>query len=100
MQKKGHTLKQTTDHRQAHQSTNKATRITPMQRELLDMFAHQELSDQEMAELKDMLSDYLLDKAQNELEILAQQEEWDIAKKAEQWGNEKLRTPYRRDRRS
>ena len=100
MQKKTNTLKQTTDRRQARQPADKATQITPMQRELLDMFAHQELSEQEIGELKDMLSDYFLNKAQDELESLAEKNDWDVAEQAEQWGKEKLRTPYRRGRRS
>ncbi|MEQ9438111.1 MAG: hypothetical protein RIG62_03655 [Cyclobacteriaceae bacterium] len=100
MQKKTDTIKQTTQRRQAHQSANNATQITPMQRELLDMFAHKELSSQEISELKDILSDYFLNKAQDELETLAQDEGWDLEKKADQWGKEKLRTPYRRDRSS
>ena len=100
MSKKINTLQQTTQHRQAHQAVTQVTHITPMQRELLDMFAHRELSPQEISELKDILSDYFLDKAQNELESLAQENDWDMAKKADEWGKEKLRTPYRRDRRS
>lgn len=100
MQKKADTLKQTTQRRQAHQVADKATRISPMQRELLDMFAHKELSEQEISELKDILSDYFLNKAQDELEALAQEKDWDIAKQADQWGKEKFRTPYRRDRSS
>ncbi len=97
MERKTNTLKQTTQRRQTHQVTNEVTRITPMQRELLDMFAHKELSSQEISELKNILSDYFLDKAQDELEALAQENDWDIAEKADQWGKEKLRTPYRRD---
>ena len=100
MSKKTNTLQQTTQHRQAYQAVNQVTQITPMQRELLDMFAHRELSPQEISELKDILSDYFLDKAQNELEFLAHENDWDMEKKADEWGKEKLRTPYRRDRRS
>ena len=100
MQKKTDTLKQTTQRRQAHQAVANATRVTPMQRELLDMFAHKELTDQEISELKDLLSDYFLDKAQDELEALGQEKGWDMVEKAAQWGKEKLRTPYRRDRSS
>ena len=98
MQKKTDNLKQTTQRRQAHQAVANTTRVTPMQREPLDMFAHKELSDQEVSELKDLLSDYFLDKARDELTALAQEEGWDVAEKAAQWGQEKLRTPYRRDR--
>ncbi|MEM8969717.1 MAG: hypothetical protein AAGE93_25080 [Bacteroidota bacterium] len=100
MQKKTNTIKETTERRQAHLAANKATQITPMQRELLDMFAHKELSDEEISELKDILSDYFLSKAQDELETLAQEKEWDLTQKASEWGKEKLRTPYRRDRNS
>lgn len=99
MQKKTDTIKETTERRQAHLAANKATQITPMQRELLDMFAHKELSSEEISEIKDMLSrgepsDYFLNKAQDELETLAQEEGWDLTKKASEWGKEKLRTPY------
>ena len=100
MPKETDTLKQTTQRRQAHQTAAKATRITPMQRELLDMFAHRELSAEEISELKEILSNYFLEKAQDELEALARENNWDLAKKAEEWGKDKLRTPYRRDRRS
>lgn len=79
-------------------STGKqSTQITPMQLELLDMFAHKHLSDQEMEEIKDMISDYFLEKAQDELEALAEQKNWDLKEKSKEWGQEKLRTPYRRD---
>ncbi len=73
MPKETDTLKQTTQRRQAHQTAAKATRITPMQRELLDMFAHRELSSEEISELKDILSSYFLEKAQDELEALARE---------------------------
>ncbi len=99
MPKKTDTLKQTTQRRQTYQTAAKATRITPMQRELLDMFAHRELSTEEILELKDILSNYFLEKAQDELEALARESNWDLAKKSEEWGKDKLRTPYRRDRR-
>lgn len=79
-------------------STGKqASQITPMQLELLDMFAHKELSDQEIGEIKDLISNYFLEKAQDELEALAEQENWDLKEKSKEWGQEKLRTPYRRD---
>ena len=97
MQKQSNTLKQTTQQRQAHQAVDTVTRLTPMQMELLDIFAHKELSSQEILELKDILSNYFLDKAQSELDTLAQENDWDLAEKANEWGKEKLRTPYRRD---
>ncbi|MEM9675010.1 MAG: hypothetical protein ACFB15_16620 [Cyclobacteriaceae bacterium] len=52
MQKKTDTIKETTERRQARLAANKATQITPIQRELLDMFAHKELSDDEISEIK------------------------------------------------
>lgn len=76
------------------------SQITPMQLELLDMFAHKQLSEQEMEEIKDLISDYFLEKAQDELDALAEQKDWDLKEKSKEWGKEKLRTPYRRDRHS
>ncbi len=76
------------------------SQITPMQLELLDMFAHKQLNDQEMEEIKDLISDYFLEKAQDELEALAEQKNWDLKEKSKEWGQEKLRTPYRHDRNS
>ena len=74
-----------------------ANKMTPMQMEILDMFAHKNLTSKEEAEIKDLLSNYFLDKAQDELEELAEKEEWDMKEKSAQWGKEKLRTPYHRE---
>lgn len=78
-------------------TARRATQITPMQLELLDMFAHKQLSNKEIEEIKDLISDYFLEKARDELEELAEQQNWDLKEKSKEWGKEKLRTPYRRD---
>lgn len=70
-------------------SKKQATQFTPMQLELIDMFAHKQLSDQEMVEIKDLISDYFLEKAQDELEALAEQKNWDLKEKSKEWGQVK-----------
>lgn len=94
------TIRQTTQRRQKRQPLMKPTQITPMQMELLDMFAHKNLTRKEVDEIKDLLSDYFLEKAQDELEELAEEKGWDLKEKSKEWGKEKFRIPYRRDRNS
>ena len=74
--KSSSTMKQTTQ--KSQKASLRPTKITPMQMELLDLFANKELSRQEVDEIKDMLSDYFLEKAQEELEQLAEEKEWDL----------------------
>lgn len=69
-------------------------KMTPMQLEILDMFARKNLTPKEEEEIKDLLSNYFLDKAQEELENLAEEKNWDLEEKSAAWGKEKLRTPY------
>ncbi len=82
---------------QTHQSKPvlSTQEMTPMQMEILDMFAHKKLNSDEEEEIKDLLSNYFLNKAQQELEALADEENWDLKKKSEVWAKDKLRTPYR-----
>lgn len=69
-------------------------KMTPMQLEILDMFARKNLTPKEEEEIKDLLSNYFLDKAQEELESLAEEKNWDLKEQSAAWGKEKLRTPY------
>ena len=71
--------------------------LTSIQMEILDMFANKQLSEKEENEIKDLLSNYFLEKAQEELESVAEKKNWDLKAKSASWGKEKLRTPYRRE---
>ena len=68
--------------RKKRSGDKQTSQITPMQLELLDMFAHKQLSNQEIEEIKDLISDYFLEKAQDELEALAEQKNWDLKEKS------------------
>lgn len=70
-------------------TAKRATQITPMQLELLDMFAQKQLSHKEMEEIKGLISDYFLEKAQDELEALAEQQNWDLKEKSIEYSNSK-----------
>ena len=86
-----------TNNQNIKQQKRPNSQITPMQLELLDMFAHKQLSNEEIVEIKDLISDYFLEKAQEELETLAAQKKWDLKEKSKEWGKEKLRTSYHHD---
>ncbi len=72
MAKKMKSAKRQHSGRKKRPTGRQTTQIIPMQLELLDMFAHKQLSDQEMEEVKDLISNYFLEKAQDEVEALAE----------------------------
>jgi hypothetical protein len=68
--------------------------LNELQMELLELFARQ-ISDEELMEIKTMLSNYFAEKAMKEME-----QEWKgkgyTQETEKQWLSEHLRTPYQR----
>ena len=69
------------------------TVFTPAQQRILQMMSYVK-SDEEFADIEDLLSNYFAKKVDDELDALC--EEGQITPAViEQWGNEHMRTPYK-----
>ena len=69
------------------------TVFTPAQQRILQMMSYVK-SDEEFADIEDLLSNYFAKKVDDELDALC--EEGQITPAViEQWGNERMRTPYK-----
>lgn len=70
---------------------NKAP-LTNLQIELLSLFEY-ELSEQQLMEVRKLLSTYFAEKATQEMDKLFEENNWDN-QKMEDWTNEHMRTKY------
>ncbi|MCK4664460.1 MAG: hypothetical protein KAT68_16445 [Bacteroidales bacterium] len=69
-----------------------AQKLTNLQLELLKIFSYQ-LSDNQLIEIKDILSKYFAEQATEEMDNLWEKNNW-TNKTMDNWTNEHLRTPY------
>lgn len=70
-----------------------AQKLTNLQVELIKLFAFQ-ISDNQIAEIKDLLAVYFARTATKEMDRLWEENQWDDAT-MEGWLNEHQRTPYK-----
>lgn len=70
-------------------------KLTNLQVELLQTFAYS-LPDEQLAEIRQLLAQYFLDKADAEMDKLWQANKWD-ENTIEMWAKGHDRTPYERD---
>ena len=70
----------------------KSAPLTNLQTELLSLFEY-ELSEQQLLEVRNMLSNYFAQKATDEMDKLFEENNWDN-QKIEDWTNEHMRTKY------
>lgn len=63
-------------------------KVERLQLELLEMFSSRRFSEQELIDIKKMISDYYFDKADEEMDKLFDQKGWDVDEKVKQWGQE------------
>lgn len=68
-------------------------KLTNLQRELLKVFSY-ELSDEQLLEIRDLLSRYFAEKATEEMDRLWEERGW-TDETMREWANEHMRTPYR-----
>lgn len=71
----------------------KSTKLTNLQLELLKIFSVQ-MSEEQLLELKDLLSNYFLSKAREEVDRQWDEKGW-TQETMKQWLNEHYRTPYK-----
>ncbi|OQX77886.1 MAG: hypothetical protein B6D61_06485 [Bacteroidetes bacterium 4484_249] len=71
---------------------NRTEKITNLQQELLKVFSYN-LSEKQLLEIKELLSNYFAEKATNEMDELWEKNKWNN-QTMEDWSNEHLRTPY------
>ena len=67
-------------------------KLTNLQLELLKVFSYQ-LNQQQLADIKNLLSHYFAEQATQEMDKLWEENNWDNNTMLE-WVNEHLRTPY------
>jgi len=71
---------------------NSAHKLTNLQLELIKLFKY-ELPDNQIQEIKTLLSKYFANKATDEMDKLWEENDWSD-KTMEDWKNEHLRTKY------
>jgi len=71
---------------------NSAKKLTNLQLEILKLFSI-ELPDNQLIEIRDMLSKYFADKASDEMDRLWDENNWSD-KTMDDWSNEHMRTKY------
>jgi len=71
---------------------NSAHKLTNLQLELIKLFKY-ELPDNQIQEIKTLLSKYFANKATDEMDKLWEENDWSD-KMMEDWKNEHLRTKY------
>ncbi len=69
-----------------------AKKLTNLQLELLKLFSY-ELQDNQLIEIRDLLSNYFANKASDEMDKLWEENNWSD-KTMEDWSNEHMRTKY------
>jgi hypothetical protein len=69
-----------------------AQKLSNLQLELLKVFSYQ-LNQQQLADIKNLLSHYFAEQATQEMDKLWEENNWDNNTMLE-WTNEHLRTPY------
>ncbi len=68
-------------------------KLTNLQLDLIKMFSFQ-LNDNQLFEIRDILTKYFADKATNEMDQLWLDNNW-TDETMEKWANEHLRSPYK-----
>jgi hypothetical protein len=68
-------------------------RLTNLQLELLKVFSF-DISDNQLIEIKSMLTQYFAQKVTNDLDVLFEQKGWGI-EKIEEWSEEHMRTNHK-----
>jgi len=71
----------------------KTTQLTKLQLELLELFSF-ETTDEELYDIKTLISKYYADRAKKGMEQLFEEKGWG-PEKVEEWKNEHMRTPYK-----
>jgi hypothetical protein len=74
------------------ETQDKPTKLTNLQLELLKIFSR-DLPDEELLEIKNILSAYFAEKATKEMDRLWDEKGW-TQETMQQWLNEHMRTPY------
>lgn len=69
-----------------------AKRLTNLQLELIKLFSY-EISNEQLIEIKSILSNYFADKITYDIDKLFESNKWGD-EKIEEWSNEHMRTPY------
>lgn len=69
-----------------HNPTERNEKVDPLQLELLEMFSSRKFSEQELVDIKKMISDYYFEKADQEMDQLFDEKGWEVDKKVAQWG--------------
>jgi len=69
------------------------TKLTNLQLELIQTFSYA-LPDEQMAEIRQLLAQYFLDKADTEMDRLWQENAWD-ENTIDEWARGHDRTPYK-----
>jgi hypothetical protein len=69
------------------------TKLTNLQLELIQTFSYA-LPDEQMAEIRQLLAQYFLDKADTEIDRLWQENAWD-ENTIDEWARGHDRTPYK-----
>ena len=67
-------------------ATSNTQPIHPMQLELLEMFRTRQFSQQELIDIKRMISEYFFEKADQAVDKAFDEKEWDVNEKVEEWG--------------
>lgn len=63
-------------------------KVDRLQLELLEMFSSRKFSEQELVDIKKMISEYYFDKADQEMDKHFEEKSWDVDEKVKQWGQE------------
>ena len=69
--------------------------LSNLQLELLKTFSRP-LPENQILEIKELLSDYFAKKVDDEMDKLFEENKWEVNDKVEEWKGEHIRTPYTR----
>ena len=72
---------------------NQARKLSNIQLELLKVFSF-DLSEEQLVEIKDLLSTYFADKVTSQMDKLFEDNNWG-EEKIEEWSKEHMRTKYK-----
>jgi len=72
---------------------NNAKKLSNIQLELLKVFSF-DLSEEQLKEIKELLSNYFADKITNQMDQLFEENNWG-PEQIEKWSNEHMRTKYK-----
>ena len=70
-----------------------AQKLTNLQLELVKLFSYK-IAENQVLEIKQLLSNYFADKATEEMDRLCDENNWS-EETMKEWSNEHLRTPYK-----